>query len=74
MTTKELAKQYQDEADASSHRNGLWKGAYAYTAKILRGQHRSRAIRRLENLAKQCEKMSVSSVYAGAANQLKEDH
>lgn len=70
MTTRQVAKYYQDEADQSSHRNGLWKGAYIHIARICRVQHRSRAIKRLRSIADSIKEMSVSSAYYGAANQL----
>lgn len=74
ITTQELAKYYQDEADKSSHRNGLWKGAYMHIARILRVHHRRRAIKRLRSIADSLKKMSVSGAYYGAANQLADEH
>lgn len=72
ITTKALAVQYQELCDKSSHRNGLWKGTYGDTARILRTYSRARAIYHLEKLAERYKSMSLSSVYAQAANNLRE--
>lgn len=72
ITCKALAAQYQELSDKSSHRNGLWKGTYGDTARILRTYHRARAIKMLDGLAERYKSMSLSSVYAQAANNLRE--
>lgn len=72
-TTKQLAARYQELADNSSHKNGLWKTAYEWTSRILRTYHRSRAMRMLDSMAIRYRSMSISSVFAGAANSLREE-
>ena len=71
-TTLELAADYKALADKSSHKNGLWKGAYEWTARILRTYHRARAEDMLRRLANRYQHMAISSVFRAAANTLAE--
>ncbi len=69
-STKDIAQMYQELADNSSHKNGLWKGAYEETARVCRTYPRSRAEKMLRRMALRYSSMAISSVFLGAANQL----
>lgn len=71
ITTLQWAKHYQDLADQSSHKNGMWKGAYLLTARTMRTYHRSRAATILSRAAKDCKGMSIACVFEAAANFLR---
>lgn len=70
-TTRELAAQFQEQHDLSPNGGGLWKGTYGWVARILRTYHRARALKMLDGLAARYKNMSISSVFASAANHLR---